>query len=64
MSHTNTKEPKPSADEARGRKFAKAMENRYGWRQLTGEQLEQVISMAECFHEYMRQWRRQRTENP
>ena len=35
------------ADEKRGRKFAKIMQYRHNWRELTGQQMEQVLAVAE-----------------
>lgn len=58
------KEKKPDAEETRGRRFAKAMENRHAWPDLTGRQLEQVLGMAEEFHAVMRRARSERTSNP
>lgn len=55
---------KPTAEEARGRKFAKLMENSYSWRDLTGRQLEQVLAMAEQIHTFMNGARSRRTTNP
>lgn len=51
-------------DEARGRRLLRAMESCYNWRQLTGRQLEQVLSMAEEFHSFMRRARSERMSNP
>jgi hypothetical protein len=58
------REPKPNAEEARGRRFAALMEHSYNWRKLTGEQMEQVLSMAEAIHEFMKSRRRIRESNP
>lgn len=55
---------KPPVDEYRGRRFIKAMEDRYAWRRLTGLQITQVLNMAEEIHSFMRGARETRTRTP
>lgn len=58
------RDKKPPADEYRGRKFAKTMESRYRWRELTGKQLEQVLDIAEEYHAFMERMRQRRKASP
>lgn len=58
------RDKKPTADEQRGRRFVEAMRSRYNWRRLTGQQLEQVLDMAEEYHAFMERMRARRKANP
>jgi hypothetical protein len=49
-----SKEKKPPVDEARGRKFAKLMENEWNYSELTVRQAEQVMTMAARLRSVMR----------
>lgn len=58
------RDKKPPADEQRGRRFAELMHYRHNWRKLTGEQLEEVLDMAEEYHAFMERMRQRRRANP
>lgn len=50
---------KPPADEARGRKFQRTMENTYQFEELTVKQADAVLRMAERLQEWMKHRRKE-----